>query len=164
MNLAFPSLNAIEPSWADIQVTGTVLGGLLIDMSDIAALKWARKVEVGERRGTSGGRVMARTTGSLSHEASATFYRSGVRNLVKALMPLAPIRGTQSLISLVSFDILIQHTPPGEIEIYQTKIKGCRYLGDSDDMKEGNDADKVDVTLNPLEIVNIINGQEVVLL
>ena len=46
----------------------------------------------------------------------------------------------------------------------QVKIKGCRFLGDSDDMKEGSDADKVNIILNPIEIANIINGQEVVML
>lgn len=164
VNQAYPSLNDIEPSWADIATTFTVFEGDLLDMADIAALKWSRKVEVGERRGASGGRVMARTTGQGSQEASATLYRSGLRRLVKSLMSKAPLRGNQRLIGLVAFDILVQHTPPGEVEIYVTKIKGCRYLGDSDDMKEGNEADKVEVTLNPIEIVHIINGEEVVLI
>jgi hypothetical protein len=59
---------------------------------------------------------------------------------------------------------MIQHTPPDELEIYQTKIKGCRYLGESDDMKEGTDADQLEVTLHPMEIVQIIDGEEVVLI
>lgn len=160
----FPSLNDVEPSWADIQVTFTAYGGKLLDMVDIAAIKWSRKVEVGVRRGASGGRVMARTTGEGSQEATATLYRSGLRRLIKSLISQAPVRGRQVIIGNVGFDVLIQHTPPGEFEIYQTKIKGCRYLGDSDDMKEGTDADKIEVTLNPIEIVNIVNGQEVVLL
>jgi hypothetical protein len=164
INQAYPSLNDFDPSYADIAVTFTVFGGDLIDMADISGIKWSRKVEVGERRGASGGRVMARTTGSGSQEASATLYRSGLRKLIKGLVSKAPSRGNQKLISLVAFDIMIQHTPPGEVEIYQTKIKGCRYLGDADDMKEGPDADQVEVTLNPIEIVNIINGEEVVLL
>lgn len=164
VNQAYPSLNDIEPSWADIAVSATISGGVLVDMSAIAALKWSRKVEVGERRGASGGRVMARTTGQGSQEASGTFYRSGMRTLIKGLMALAPTRGNQLVISLVPFDIMIQHTPPGESEIYQVKIKGCRYLGDADDMKEGTDPDKVEITLNPIEIVRLINGKEVVLL
>ena len=164
LSQAYPSLNDIAPSWADIAVTFTIGGGALIQMEDIKGIKWSRKVDVGEKRGASGGRVMARTTGQSSQEASATLYRAGFRNLIKGLVAQAPTRGNQALISLVSFDIMIQHTPPGETEIYQTKIKGCRYLGDSDDMKEGTDADTLELTLNPLEIANIINGQEVVLL
>jgi hypothetical protein len=164
MNQTYPSLNDIAPSWADVQTTFTIFEGDVLEMEDIAAIKWSRKVEVGEQRGASGGRVKKRTTGSGSQDASATLYRSGLRKLIKSLMAKAPSRGNQKIISLVAFDILIQHTPPGETEIYTTKIKGCRYLGDSDDMKEGNEADKVEVTLNPIEVVQIIDGQEVVLL
>ncbi len=164
-NQAFPSVNDIEPSWADIATTFTIGGGELIEMADIAGLKWSRKVDVGERRGASGGRVMARTTGSGSQDASVTLYRSGLRRLIRGLMkhPSSIGRGTQRRIAVVAFDIVVQHTPPGEIDIYISKLKGCRYLGDSDDMKEGSDADKIEVTLNPIEIVNIIDGQEVVL-
>ena len=164
MNQEYPSVDGIAPSWADIQATFTISGGDLLQMSDIAGIKWSRKVEVGEQRGTSGGRVMARTTGQASYEASATLYRSGLRKLIKALVKKADSRGNQKVIGTLAFDILVQHTPPGESEIYTTKIKGCRYLGDSDDMKEGNEADKVEVTLNPIEIANIIDGNEVVLL
>jgi hypothetical protein len=167
VNQAYPSLNDFEPSWADIQLTFTVNGGgLALGMTDIAGLKWGRKVEVGEKRGASGGRVMARTTGQGSQEASATLYRPGLRALTKALAnaPNIQTRGNQLLIGLVSFDIDIFHSPPGEVEVYHTRIKGCRYLGESDDMKEGFDPDKVEINLNPIEIANIINGSEIVLL
>lgn len=164
VNQAYPSLNDVEPSWADIGVSATIDGGSLLDMVDIKGIKWGRKVEVGEKRGASGGRVMARTTGQGSQEASMTLYRSGMRKLVKGLIAKAPTRGNQAIISLVSFDIVVQHTPPGESEIYEVHIKGCRYLGDDDDMKEGTDPDTLEVTLNPIEIANIVNGVEVVLL
>lgn len=163
-NQAYPSLNDIEPSWADIAVTITPYEGSILDVVDIAGIKWTRKVEVGERRGASGGRVMARTTGSGSQEASASFYRSGYRRLIRALMEKAPRRGNQVLISRVGFNIMIHHTPPGEVEIYTTNIKGCRFLGDSDDMKEGDEADKIEVTLNPIEVAQLIDGEEIVLL
>jgi len=164
VNQAYPSLNGIEPSWADINVTFSIDGSIALAMADIDALKWSRKVDVGVKRGASGGRVMSRTTGQGDQEASASLYRSGLRSLMQGLMNLAPYRGNQAVISLVSFDIIVQHTPPGELFIYETHIKGCRYLGDSDDMKEGIDPDKVEVTLNPIEIVNLIDGVEVVLL
>ena len=163
-NQAFPSLNDIEPSWADITVKAVVGGGPLIDMAAIAALKWSRKVEVGTRYGASGGRPMARTTGQVSYEASGTLYRSGARTLERGLMARAPSRGKQKRISLVAFTIEIFHTPPGDRQIYQTRLKGCRLLGDSDDMKEGVDPDKIEVTLHPIEIVKVIDGVEVALL
>jgi hypothetical protein len=164
VNQAYPVLSGVEPSWADIAVTATVSGGELIQMADISAIKWSRKVEVGVKKGTSGGRIMGRTVGEASFEASLTLYRAGLRNFIRSLKSVAPSRGNQKLISLVYFDIMIQHTPPDELEIYQTKIKGCRYLGESDDMKEGTDADQLEVTLHPMEIVQIIDGEEVVLI
>lgn len=164
VNQAYPSLNDIEPSWADIKATFTVFDGDVLEMVDFASIKFGDKVEVGDRRGASGGRRMARTTGSRSEEASASLYRSGHRRLVKSLASKAPTRGNQKLISLVGFDILIQHTPPGEVEIYTVKIKGCRLLGRDFDFKEGNDADQVAIALNPIEIVEIIDGSEIVLI
>jgi hypothetical protein len=163
-NQAYPSLNDVEPSWADIEVSATVTGGALIEMIDIAAIKWSRSVEVGEKRGASGGRVMSRTRGSVSYEASMTLYRAGLKRLKRGLMENAEERGNQKLISLVGFDIMVQHTPPGTDEIFQTKIKGCRYLGDSEDNGEGSDADQVEVTLSVIEIADIIDGKEVVLI
>jgi hypothetical protein len=163
-NLEFPTLNGVAPSWADIQTTFVIGGGPLIFMTDIAALKWSRKVDVGKQRGASGGRILKQTTGQVDYDASATLYRSGKRALIKGLMTQGIPRGRQLAISGVGFDVLIQHTPPGEIEIYQVKLKGCRFLGDADDMKEGADPDKIEVTLNPIEIVDIINGIEVAML
>lgn len=163
-NQAYPSVNDFESSWADIALTIQPIEGSVLSTIDFAAVKWSRKVEVGERRGASGGRVMARTTGSVSYEASFTFYRKGYLTLLRTLMATAPSRGTQKRVSLVAFTVTVQHTPIGSTEVFETKIKGCRLLSDSDDMKEGNDADKLELTLNPIEIANIIDGVEVVLL
>jgi hypothetical protein len=79
-------------------------------------------------------------------------------------MAKAPTRGNQVLIGRVAFDVTIQHTPLGETEIYETTMKGCRYLGDSEDNGEGSDADQIEVDVNPIEVANIIDGKEVVLI
>src|SRR5665213_779363 len=160
-NQAFPSLNGIAASWADVQTTITPDQATALQTIDYSAINWDRAVTVGEQRGASGGRVMARTTGSVAYTADATFYYSGYRALLKSLMQNAPTRGNQKIISGVSFDILIQHSVPGDPEIYTVKLKGCRLLGDAAKLKEGTDADQLDLTLNPIEIVNIINGVEV---
>lgn|SRR5678815_3473309 len=160
----YPSIDGVAPSWADIGVTFTVTGGGdLLEMADIASIKSGSKVDIGEQRGV-GGRVMSRTTGQGSQEASMELYRSGYRKLLKSLAKKAPTRGNQALISLVPFDILIQHTPPGETEIYTRKIKGCRISGVDAESKEGADADKVSCALNPIEVVDIVDGQEIVLI
>lgn len=163
-NQAYPSLNGIAPSWADISVTITPEQGSILDVFDIAAAKWNRKLEVGEQRGASGGRVMKRTSGQGSQDASITLYRDGYITFLDAIRAAAPTRGNQQLIGQVSFDILIQHTPPGSTQIFQTKIKGCRLINDSDDMKEGSDPDQIECALSVIEIVNITSdGKETVL-
>jgi hypothetical protein len=160
----YPTLNDYAPSWADIQTTFTVDGGSALDMIDYKGIKWSSSVEVGTQRGASGGRVMKRTTGAKTDEASATLYRSGLRKLIRALMAKGTTRGNQVAIGTVAFDILIQHSPPGDPEIYVEKLKGCRLLKIDRTMTEGVDAEEVEVDLNPIEVVQIIDGKEVVLL
>lgn len=164
MNQEYPTLNDVAPSWADIQTSFSIYGGSLIELIDYSAINWSDTVEVGAQRGASGGRVMKRTTGQLSSEASATFYKSGLRKLLKGLAAKAPTRGNQKLVSLVGFDIHIQHSPPESTDIFEVKIKGCRLLGRTAAMAEGADADQVEVNLNPIQIVEIIDGEEIVLL
>ncbi len=155
-NQAFPTVQGHECSWADISVTFNVPEGATVPVVDLEAIKWSRKVEVGESRGSSGGRQMKRTAGSLTQEASATLTRAGVATLTEALEVAAEAagqtRGNEVIISGVSFDVLIQHTPLGDSRIYTAKLSGCRFLGDSNDMKQGNEADMVEITLNPIQI------------
>ncbi len=167
-NQAFPSVNAQESSWADITVTFNIPDGATVDLVDLEAIKFSRKVEVGESRGTSGGRVMKRTAGSETVEASATMTRSGVAQLMEALEVAAAsaglVRGNEVIISGVSFDILVQHTPLGDSRIYTAKLSGCRFLGDSYDNKQGNEADMIELTLNPIKIATkSATGQWIVL-
>jgi hypothetical protein len=165
INNEFPILDGIAPSWADILVRATPAGAPLIDMKEIKSISTGTTVEVGEQRGASGGRVMKRTTGSKSDEAASTLYRNGYQGLLRNLKAIAPKRTNgQRVVSLVHFGIQVQHTPPGLSDIFEYRIKGCRLLGRQIASEEGNDADTVDLTLNPLEIADMIDGEEVVFL
>lgn len=167
---SFPNVNGDVCSWADIAVSLNVPGGAEVGLFDLEALKWSDKVEVGEQRGTSGGRVMGTTRGSLSSEASATISRAGARQFIQALAVAAAelpnaTRGDRVAISGVRFDILVQHTPLGTEAIFTTKLSGCRFLGRSHDYKQGNEAEMVEIVLNPIEIAEQDeNGQWIVLL
>lgn len=163
-NQEFPQLNGRSPSWADIKISATVDEGQLVDMIDIAAINWSRSLEKGEQRGASGGRVMKRTKGQGSQEASITFYRDGWRTFLRALKARAPTRGNQRPIGGVEFNITIQHDLEDGGEIYETVIKGCNYLGDSDDNAEGTDPSQVEVTISTIEIATMLDGEEVVLI
>lgn len=159
---SYPTLNDFAPSWADIGTTFTVGGdGQLLETADYSAIKCGSTAEFGKQMGASGGRVLKRTTGSVEHECSATFYRSGLRKLIRAMVSKAPKIGNRRTLRVVALDILIQHTPPGETDIFVTKIKGCRLKGLSMEMAEGNDADQVELELDPIDVVHIIDGEEV---
>lgn len=164
MNQEFPTLNGVAPSWADLKTTITPEGGSLIDTFDYASLSFGSTLEVGVQKGASGGRVMKSTTGDLSHEGTIAYYRSGLRKLLKGLMPLAPQRGNQRLVSLVHQTILVQHSVPGDPEIYEVKLKGVRLTGFQFSMTEGNEADRVEVPVFVTEIALLIDGEEVVLI
>lgn len=161
---AFPTLNGVAPSWADIEIAIPLYGGPTVKTSDIAALTCSDSVEFGTVRGTSGGRKQKRTTGQEDNEASLTLYRPGHQVLMRALMQLAPTKNGQKKVGLVGFDIIVQHTPPGDTEIYCVKILGCRLAGREFNFAEGTDADQVSVPISCMQIVEVIDGQEVALL
>lgn len=162
-NTDFPVLDGIAPSWADITVTLSGSGLVLLDMRDIAAINTGRTVEVGEQRAPSG-QVIKTTTGSLSSEASWTLYRSGFQKMLRTLLAAAPTKGNRKQVSLVHFNIQIMHTPPNDDDIYIRRLKGCRVLTDALNGAEGTDADKVEVGMHVKQIADVIDGNEVVLL
>ncbi len=151
---SFPNVNGDVCSWADIGCSLSIPDGASVDLFDLDGIKWSDKVEVGEQRGASGGRVMGTTRGSLSTEASMTITRKGALQFIEALAVAARaaglVRGDQVSISGIRFDILIQHEPMGTTEVLEAKLFGCRFLGRSHDLKQGNEADMVEITLNPL--------------
>lgn len=150
------AVNVHECSWADMEANLSVPGGASVQVTDLEAFKWSRKVEVGQSRGLSGGRPIKQTAGSVSFEGSATATRGGWMMLMEALEAAAiaanMVRGDSVIISGISFDVLLQHTPFGDSRIYAARLTGCRFLGDSSDMKQGNEADMIEITLNPIEI------------
>jgi hypothetical protein len=142
----YPTLNEVEPSWADVQISIPVYDGPTVQTNDIAGVKWSDKVDVGVVRGTSGGKKRKRTTGAYDADATITFYKTGWKTMRKAL------RAKNRKLSLVVFDILIQHTPPGESGIHTVKIVGCRVIGRSGESTEGTDPEKIEIPLSIMQI------------
>lgn len=159
----YPVLDGIAPSWADIIVRVGAAGIPLLDVEDIAAINSGATVEVGSQR-APGGRVVKRTTGASSFEASLTLYRSGYQKLLRGLKALAPLTGNRRSLTVVHFGIQVQHTPPNDVEIYEYRMKGCRILGRNLNGAEGTDADQVEVPLSVIDIVDMIDGEEVAIL
>lgn len=163
---SYASLIDFATSWANAKIAITPYSGVTLDEADIAAISHSGSVELGVQK--SGNRVKARTEGEASYEASITFYRSGLKKLRDALVAAAPehaIRGNQIRLSLVGFDVDIDHSAPGAASIQHTRIKGCRLIGYTDDMAEGPDADQIEIPLSVIEVANVLDdGREVVLL
>ena len=164
VNQRYPTLDGIVPSYADIAVAIRGQSTPLIEMVAIKSINTGITVEVGEQRGASGGRVLARTTGSSKVEASAELYYNGYKQMLRGLMAEAPTRGNEVLVSLVHFDIQVTFSLPNSAELYEFVVQGCRLLGRDINPAEGPDAVSVPIKLNPVKIADIVDGKEVVYL
>lgn len=164
VNPDYPIFDGIPPSWADVQITGSAPGSPLISMNEIKAINTGTAVSFGEQQGTSGGRVMKRTTGSQKLTASMTFYRAGWQKFQRSLKPLAKRRGRQVLLATAHFNIAYQLTPFNDVEIYETRLTGCKLAGRDLNGAEGDDPDTVDVPISVAQIADIVDGDEMVFL
>ncbi len=168
INNEYPLYNGFATSWADADVKCKAPNVQLFTLTDIAAFHTGRTVEIGEQRGRTGGRVKKRTLGQGSQEASITFYRDGFQSflekMVEAAVALNLVRGEQVILTAVEFDVDFKHTPLNDSRIYQRIARGLRVIGDTLDGAEGTDADQIEVPLSAIEIVDIVNGKEVVLI
>lgn len=160
-----PTLNANSPSWTNIKITVNVLGGQTAPAIDIKSITWESKVERGMQRGASGGRVLKRTTGQKTDTAAAEFYRDGLRTLVRWLIEVAPKDSAgRPMLSQATFDVVIKFALEGDPEIYETKLTGCHLDKIAGSHAEGTDPDVIAVDLNPIEVIEVIDGQDTVLL
>lgn len=167
--MALESLFGRAVSWSDVNIIANILGGIALGTVDIKSISHESVVSVGEQMGASGGRVLKRTTGSVKNTGSATYYRSGLRDLKRALVPVAQAAGYvnglgQVQLGRVTFDHIIGYSWVDDPEIYLIKLLGCRLFKDSGKHEEGDDPNTVDIDINPLQIVDVIDGVDTVLL
>jgi len=164
------TLDGRAVSWSEIAVTANFRGATSLPLIGVKSIKADSKVDRGEKRGASGGRVVARTTGSLTNSGSATFYASELDNLKAILAAAAAEAGFFNgdghvQLSRIGFDITITHDwaddPTG---MYVREYLGCHLDSESVNDAEGNEAKTIDVDINPLQVVAVINGVRTVLL
>ncbi len=159
----FPLLNGTAPSWADVSIKMAVYEGETVETADIAGIDFSDTLEMGVVRGT-GGQKRKRTTGQEDCEGSLKLYRDGFVKFMRALKQVAPTRAGQKQVGLSVFDVYIYHTPPGDSEVHEIQLLGCRIAGRTFSMAEGTDADQVEVPLNIMKIVHVDEGDQLVLL
>ena len=128
------STNVHECSWPDLTASMIMPGGVTVPLFDFEGVKWSRKNERGESRGTSG-RVKKRTRGQPSCEASATISRGGWMFMLETIETLAVslgrTRDDKVIIAGIDFDLLLQHEPLGDSRIYAVKLTGCSLDSES---------------------------------
>lgn len=164
-NQAYATVNDYEISWSSIMVKLSVNDGVTLDVNDIEGIKFGSTLETGLTYGTSGGRPMKETEGKVKFTGSMMLTKSGIYVLKTALMAVAPTRGNDKLIGAVRFSVQVLHrTVSNPNFIYETLLEGCRYRGESEDNKEGVDGLINEIPIDPLNIVQIINGQRCSLL
>ena len=158
-----PTLNRIAQSWSDIKAGIQITGGQALDTEDFADVSWKSEVAIGMQRGT-GGAVKKSTRGSLTESGTMELYAASFRAFLLALSELATEKNGLKEVSTVFFDLIIQHTPPGETAIFHTELLGCRLLSFDKKNAEGDDSDKVACTLFIGQIVEVVEGSRIVLL
>jgi hypothetical protein len=161
-NNDYPVLDGIVPSWADVICRSSAPNAPTLDMKAIKAINTGCTIEIGEQR--EGGRVMRRTTGSAKHEGSITVYQHLWNQWLRNNKAVMPRRGAQRIYGLVHFGIQCQFTPPGSVEIFEFRIKGCRVSGRTLNGAEGTEANVVEIPLSTIEVVDVIDGEEYVIL
>lgn len=158
------TLNGNACSWAEVEITADVVGGGSFPDIDWKSMDAESKVDRGVQRGP-GGQVKKKTTGQPTDTASASLYRSGLKALKRALVAVAPqdAAGRYQL-SKVRFNIVVKHSVDDDPDINILKFLGCTLDKNAYKMAEGPDADVVDIDLNPMKIIEVIDGKETVLL
>jgi hypothetical protein len=86
--MALETLGGRAVSWAEIEVTANIDGGIALEDIDIKSIDISSEVKRGQQK--KGGRVVAQTTGEVTDTASCTMYRNALRALKRKLVAIAP--------------------------------------------------------------------------
>lgn len=158
------TLNEAAVSWAECEIVPIIPGAAPLPDIDWKSLDFDETISRGWQRG-KGGKKKKKTTGQLESSASGSLYREGLKALKRGLLAVAPQNAEgQYQLSKVRFNIPVTHSYEGDSEIYHFELRGCTLDKNALKLAEGPDADLVDIDLNPTQIVEIIDGKEVVLL
>lgn len=158
------TLNGIAPSWAECEIVLNVDGGGSVPDIDWKGLDYEDKIDRTITRG-QGGKPKSKTTGQSTTTASGSLMREGYDALIGALVAVAPSDGAgRKQISKARFDLVVTHSYEDVAKIYTIKLLGCSLDKRAAKHAEGVEADTIDVELNPMKIVEVRDGVEVVLL
>lgn len=160
---SYPTLQGEAQSWANLEAKANIYDGPSIDLTDIVGIDWDNSAERGTQWGQDGS-IKAFTRGRGSSTGKISFYADGCIAFIEKLMDIAIAKGFvvngECKFGMVSFDILIQHTPLGSTGIRQIELLGCQVSKDAASYAEGTDADKNDLEIVVKRVVRTINGKK----
>lgn len=158
MAIDYSTLASQARSWADLLATIVIHDGETLEDVDIASLS----VGASRSRGTQlkHGKKYARTRGTTDYSGSVTFYDSGW----DAFMPAMQAQASAKNLALfdVSFDIIVKRKAVDSTDVSTHIVRDCVIDEDSWDFSEGDDPDQTAITLNVMQLVQIVDGEEVV--
>ena len=158
------TLNDAAVGWAECEIVPLIVGAGSLPDIDWKSLDFEETVARAWQRG-KGGKKKKKSTGMLDSTASGSLYREGLKALKTGLLAVAPQNAEgQYQLSKVRFTLIVTHSYEGDANIYRVELRGCTLDKNAFKLAEGPDADLVDIDLNPTQIVEIIDGKEVVLL
>lgn len=156
-----------EVSYVELDATVHVQDGAgpSIDLSDLKSINWSSQTTVG-KAGGPGRFFTKRTSGRTVYAAACTLYQGGLTSLIKQLGPVAKERGLVDpddgaiLWGQVVCNLGIDFSYLGEDEIRKVRLKEFRFIGDDESSDEGEAAQEAALTLDPMKVTRVIDGEE----
>lgn len=146
-------------SWRDLIATIVIHGGETLEDVDLASMDFSATRSRG--RQDKHGKKFARTHGTSDVVASATFYDTGW----EAFRPALKSRAAKLGVSIfdVPFDIIGKRKSVDSDEVETIKFFDCCLNENSATWAEGDDPFQRSVALDVMKIVEIDDGEEVIL-
>lgn len=162
--MSIPIMGSWSSSSGDLLVTILPDGGEPIDDVDIVSLSWNTTISRGAQK--KRGVKVAHTVGSPEHAASMEVYASGWIAIRRALIAQAKERGFADdtiRVGSVKFGVLCKRKPIDATDFEILLIEGCVIDDVGESFEESEDPHMVSITLNPLRIFQIVDGEKVCL-
>jgi len=157
MAIDYSTLGTGSTSWNDLIVTVIPRGASPIEDIDVTALAWS----VSRSRGVQPkrGRKFGRSRGSTEYSASMSLYVSGWKALRASMLSAAS--DLDRKLMDVEFDVVAKRKPLDSDTVETVRIERCCFDEVGEDFSEGDDPDQVSLTLNPMSVTMIVDGEEV---
>mgnify|MGYP000891203712 CR=1 FL=1 len=162
--MSIPVMGNWSSSTGDLITTILPDGGEPIDDVDVVSVSWNTTISRGAQK--KRGVKVAHTIGSPEHTASIEVYSSGWIAMRRALIAQSKARGFADdtiRIGNIKFGVLCKRKPIDALDFEILLIEGCVIDDLGESFEESEDPHTVPLTLNPLRIFQIVDGEKVCL-